>query len=139
YFARLHYRGGHFPAGCLADLASASRRSNGSGHCRGVHCRPAQGEHPAHTRRKRTRLPFWHPPVNALAIVGAGSWGTALAIVLAPRFDRIHLWANEADLASRMQVRRENDVFLPGLELPENVTPTHDLATALYGADIVLG
>jgi len=77
--------------------------------------------------------------VNALAIIGAGSWGTALSIVLSPRFDRIHLWAHEADLVSRMQARRENDVFLPGLELPANVTPTGDLAIALEGADIVLG
>jgi glycerol-3-phosphate dehydrogenase (NAD(P)+) len=76
---------------------------------------------------------------HELAIIGAGSWGTALSIVLSARFDRIHLWAHEADLVSRMQARRENDAFLPGLELPANVTATDDLATALDGADIVLG
>ena len=77
--------------------------------------------------------------MNSLAIIGAGSWGTALAIVLSPRFDHIRLWAHEADLVSRMQARRENDVFLPGLELPANVAPTADLAAALDGAAIVLG
>lgn len=77
--------------------------------------------------------------MSALAIIGAGSWGTALAIVLAPRFDRIRLWAHEEELVSRMQSHRENELFLPGFELPGNVTPTHDLATALDGADLVLG
>lgn len=77
--------------------------------------------------------------MSALAIIGAGSWGTALAIVLAPRFDRILLWAHEEELVSRMQSHRENELFLPGFELPGNVTPTHDLATALDGADLVLG
>lgn len=77
--------------------------------------------------------------MSVLTIIGAGSWGTGLAIVLAPRFDRIRLWAHEADLVSRMQSCRENNVFLPGLELPAKVTATDDLATALDGADIVLG
>lgn len=74
-----------------------------------------------------------------LAIIGAGSWGTALAIVLAPRFEHIRLWAHESDLVSRMRSHRENDVFLPGFELPANIAPTSDLATALDGAGIVLG
>ena len=55
---------------------------------------------------------------KSLAIIGAGSWGTALAIVLAPRFERVRLWAYEADLAERMPRTRENDIFLPGFQLP---------------------
>jgi len=77
--------------------------------------------------------------VSSLAIIGAGSWGTALAIVLSPRFDSIRLWAHEADLVARMQTNRQNDVFLPGFDLPPPIAPTHDLATALDNADIVLG
>ena len=73
-----------------------------------------------------------------LAIIGAGSWGTALAIVLAPRFERIRLWTHELDLAARMSDTRENDIFLPGCTLPPNVEPTGDLAAALDGAGIVL-
>ena len=73
-----------------------------------------------------------------LAIIGAGSWGTALAIVLAPRFPRIRLWVYEGDLAARMASARRNDVYLPGCELPPQVAPVHDLAAALDGADIVL-
>jgi glycerol-3-phosphate dehydrogenase (NAD(P)+) len=75
---------------------------------------------------------------NQLSIVGGGSWGTALAIVLAPRFDRVRLWVYEADLAREMQTRRENSVYLPGFRLPENVEPTASLEEAVQGAAIVL-
>jgi len=74
-----------------------------------------------------------------LAIIGGGSWGTALAIVLAPRAESVTLWVHEGDLAGRMANSRENDIFLPGLRLPENVPVVSDFATALHGADIVLG
>ena len=74
-----------------------------------------------------------------LSIIGAGSWGTALAIVLAPRFERIRLWAHEGDLVERMFSTRANDVFLPGFSLPLNVEPTSDLGFALEDAGIVIG
>ena len=73
-----------------------------------------------------------------LAIIGAGGWGTALAIVLAPRFPRIRLWVYEADLAERMRSSRRNDIYLPGCGLPPQVEPVQDLAAALDGAEIVL-
>lgn len=74
-----------------------------------------------------------------IAIIGAGSWGTALAIVLAPRFECIRLWGREADLVERMFSARVNDVFLPGFALPLNVEPTADLGYALDGAPTVIG
>lgn len=73
-----------------------------------------------------------------LAVIGGGSWGTALAIVLAPRFDRVRLWVYEADLAQRMCTSRENDVYLLGFQLPANITVHNDLASALDSAEIVL-
>ena len=73
-----------------------------------------------------------------LSIIGGGSWGTALAIVLAPRFDRVQLWVYETDLAARMQSDRINDVFMPGVTLPPNVTVTPELPAALDGSDILL-
>ena len=76
--------------------------------------------------------------MNELAIIGAGSWGTALAVVLGPRFDRIRLWVNETDLCERMTLSRENDVFLSGFRLPANVDPIHDLAAVLKGSAIVM-
>ena len=77
--------------------------------------------------------------MSRLAIIGGGSWGTALSIVLGPRFDEIHLWVYEADLAGRIQATRENDLYLPGFVIPGQVQATTDLAAALAGADIVLG
>jgi glycerol-3-phosphate dehydrogenase (NAD(P)+) len=77
--------------------------------------------------------------MTRLAIVGAGSWGTALAAVLAPRFPEIRLWVYEADLAERMRLARENDIYLPGFRLPENVRVVTDFEEGLDGAAIVLG
>jgi len=73
-----------------------------------------------------------------LAIIGAGSWGTALAVVLAPRFLHTRLWVYEPDLAERMLDTRENNLYLPGIKLATNIVVTHDLAVALDGAEIVL-
>jgi len=73
-----------------------------------------------------------------LAIIGAGSWGTALAIVLAPRFEQVRLWVYETDLCGRIAASRENDVYLPGAVVPPNVQPASELGVALDGAEIVL-
>ena len=79
------------------------------------------------------------PALRNLAIIGGGSWGTALAIVLAPRFERVRLWIYESDLVERMCVSRVNDVYLPGFNLPPNIEPLNDLASTVDGAEIVLG
>ena len=73
-----------------------------------------------------------------LTIIGGGSWGTALAIILAPRFPRVRLWVYEADLAERMRATRENDVYLRGGRLPGHVEIVNQLPEALEGAEIVL-
>ena len=73
-----------------------------------------------------------------LAIIGGGSWGTALAIVLASRFQRIRLWVYESDLAARMTSTRENDLYLAGFRLPAQVEVTTRLGDALANAEIVL-
>jgi len=62
-----------------------------------------------------------------LSIIGGGSWGTALAVVLAPRFERAALWVYETDLAERMQSNRVNDVFLPDTPLPTNLAVTSEI------------
>src|SRR5580698_7566005 len=74
-----------------------------------------------------------------LAIIGAGSWGTALAIVLSPKFERVRLWVHEEDLAARMKDTRENDMYLMGFKLPPNVGILTDLAEAVEGATVVMG
>jgi glycerol-3-phosphate dehydrogenase (NAD(P)+) len=74
-----------------------------------------------------------------LAIVGGGSWGTALAIVLAPRFKEVGLWVYEPELAAQIAATRENVVYLPGLRLPDHVCPGTDLFQIVQGAEIVVG
>jgi len=73
-----------------------------------------------------------------LAIIGGGSWGTALAIVLAPRFDCVRLWVYEQELADRMCATGINDVYLPGFQLSKNVGILNDLGSTIDGAGIVL-
>jgi glycerol-3-phosphate dehydrogenase (NAD(P)+) len=76
--------------------------------------------------------------LTELSILGAGSWGTALAIVLAPRFDRVRLWSHDAGLADEVGTSRENTAYLPGFRLSDNVELTDALDHALEGTDIVL-
>ena len=76
--------------------------------------------------------------MKSLAIIGGGGWGTALAIILAPRFPRVRLWVYEADLAARMGETRENDVYLSGCRLPRHVEIVNQLPAALDSAEIVL-
>jgi glycerol-3-phosphate dehydrogenase (NAD(P)+) len=79
--------------------------------------------------------------VKKIAIIGAGSWGTALAIVLArsSRPHQITLWAHSTDVAEMLSARRVNEIYLPGFELPAEVRVTGALEKALAGAEIVLG
>lgn len=74
-----------------------------------------------------------------LAVIGGGSWGTALSIALAPRFDGARLWVYEPDLAARMTESRENDIYLPGFRLPDAVEVVTGLDQAIAGCDVVLG
>ena len=76
--------------------------------------------------------------MNSLAILGAGSWGTALSIVLAPRFDSVRLWAHDPGLAEEIRSTRENATYLPGSRLPDNVQPTDCPRTTLDSAAVVL-
>jgi len=79
--------------------------------------------------------------MKKIAIIGGGSWGTALAIVLARsrRAHRLSLWVYERDICESLRAGRVNEVFLPGFEVPREVEITNDLGEALQGADIVLG
>lgn len=77
--------------------------------------------------------------MKELAIIGAGSWGTALSLQLAQKFPCVRLWVYEKDLALRMIKLRENDLFLPGFQLPQNVQVETDIGAALKGADVALG
>jgi len=77
--------------------------------------------------------------MSRIAIVGSGSWGTALALSLARRGDHsIALWSHSPAVAESMEARRENLTYLPGFLIPPQVVPVTDLAGALGNADIVI-
>ncbi len=68
-----------------------------------------------------------------------GAWGTALAIALGRKGGHtIRLWANEPEVVESIATRRVNERFLPGFEMPSSIEPTHDLKSALEGAEIVV-
>ena len=69
-------------------------------------------------------------PEQELAIFGAGSWGTAVAIHLAEAGRRVTLWGRRAEAVARLQATRCNEAYLPDAAIPEAVTLTHDLEAA---------
>ena len=74
--------------------------------------------------------------MSPLTVLGAGSWGTALAVLWAPLQPR--LWDHNAERATRMQQERRNTTYLPDVAIPEAVQITGDLPTALEQADTVV-
>jgi len=73
-----------------------------------------------------------------LAIIGGGSWGTALAVHLARRGDEVRLWVREAEIVEAIARTRRNAWYLADIELPPGVRATGDVAEALDGAGLVI-
>lgn len=76
--------------------------------------------------------------MRSVAVLGAGSWGTALAVHLARVGHRVQLWARDPALVADMRTRRANAVYLPDVSFPATLQPTDDLAAALTDAQFVL-
>jgi glycerol-3-phosphate dehydrogenase (NAD(P)+) len=79
--------------------------------------------------------------VKRIAILGGGSWGTALAIVLSNAHTRhgISLWVRDVTLAESLRRTRENAVYLPGHRVPEAVLVTSDVEEALENVKVIVG
>ncbi|MHC4923787.1 MAG: NAD(P)H-dependent glycerol-3-phosphate dehydrogenase [Planctomycetota bacterium] len=75
---------------------------------------------------------------EVVTVVGDGSWGTALAMVLAGRGVTVHLWSRDAAYAKKMQRTRRNSRFLRGVDLPDGIEITGDAAAAFDGATLVV-
>jgi glycerol-3-phosphate dehydrogenase (NAD(P)+) len=73
-----------------------------------------------------------------VTVLGAGSWGTALAVHLARVGHDVRLWARDRALVDDMRGRRANAVYLPDVDLPPSVSVTHDLHDALAGVRLVV-
>ncbi len=72
-----------------------------------------------------------------IGVVGAGSWGTALANLLGGKGYPVDLWAYEPEVKADIRERRENSLFLPGIELSGNLAPSNDLPAVVSQKDIV--
>lgn len=73
-----------------------------------------------------------------IGVIGAGSWGTALANLLAHNQHQVTLWGYEHDLVERMGQSHVNDLYLPGIDLCPELGFTASIAEATRGADLVL-
>jgi glycerol-3-phosphate dehydrogenase (NAD(P)+) len=78
------------------------------------------------------------PPPPRLAVIGAGSWGTALAHLLAQKGHSVRLWAFEPEVYQDLTSNRVNSTFLPGVRLPAHISFTRDFGEALDGAAVVV-
>jgi glycerol-3-phosphate dehydrogenase (NAD(P)+) len=72
-----------------------------------------------------------------ISILGAGGWGTALAVLFADRGMPVNLWGYDAAQVERVRAARVNERYLPGVPLPELIQPTHDLRDCVH-ADTIL-
>ncbi|MGB7847477.1 MAG: NAD(P)H-dependent glycerol-3-phosphate dehydrogenase [Candidatus Acidiferrum sp.] len=79
--------------------------------------------------------------MSRIAILGGGSWGTGLSVVLGHgrRKHEIRIWAREPSIVEAIQESRENPTYLPGIPIPPCVQASSDLGEVLHGAQIVVG
>lgn len=75
---------------------------------------------------------------HRVAVLGSGSWGTALAVHLARVGHEVHLWGRDATLVADMDARRANAVYLPDIRFPPSLHVTTDFVTALRHSSLVV-
>jgi len=75
---------------------------------------------------------------TSACVIGAGSWGTALAMVLARQGRSVRLYARDPAKAAHMQQARANDVYLPGVPFPDSLEVTSDLDAVLYHSRVIV-
>ncbi len=74
----------------------------------------------------------------SIGIIGAGGWGTALAVLLCRKHDDVVLWCHSAETFTRMQETGENAAYLPDVKLPDRLQITGSLETAASGRDLLI-
>ena len=72
-----------------------------------------------------------------IAVIGAGSWGTALAKLLSEKYANVTLWARSPELVATLTSTRENKTYLPGISLPRGLTFTSDIKATVEQADVI--
>jgi glycerol-3-phosphate dehydrogenase (NAD(P)+) len=76
--------------------------------------------------------------MSKIAVVGAGSWGTTLAILIAENGNEVRLWSREIENVESITKSRENKQYLPGAIIPKNVSVSDSLKKTVEGADMVI-
>ncbi len=76
--------------------------------------------------------------IHDIAVIGAGSWGTALAKVLSDKGHRVWLWGHNPDHMIAIQASRENSTYLPGFPLADSLVATSDLREAVTGKTTII-
>src|SRR3989344_997723 len=76
--------------------------------------------------------------MKKIAVIGAGSWGTTLAVLLGEKGFDVKLWARREELANEIESKKENKQYLPGIKIPNNVIADHSLKNSLDGSEIIV-
>ncbi|MBS9336261.1 NAD(P)H-dependent glycerol-3-phosphate dehydrogenase [Fructobacillus papyrifericola] len=76
--------------------------------------------------------------MTKIAVLGAGSWGTALANTMAKNGQNVMMWSHKAEQAKEISGQKTNERYLPGAKLDDRLQATADMAAAVKGADVVL-
>lgn len=73
-----------------------------------------------------------------VSVIGSGSWGTSIAVLLAKKGYDVWLWSWIEEETQRLKRDRENKEFLPGIKFPDNITCSHDAKLCVEGAELVV-
>ncbi len=76
--------------------------------------------------------------MKKIAVIGAGSWGTTLAVLLGEKGFDVRLWARREELANEIENKRENVQYLPGIKIPHNVIAEHSLKNVVEGSEMAI-
>ncbi len=76
--------------------------------------------------------------MNSIGVIGAGSWGTALAVTLGGKGHSVRIWDIDRTHIEELRANRENRRYLPGVKFPDSLVPADTVEEALSGADTVL-
>ncbi len=73
-----------------------------------------------------------------IGVVSGGSWGTAIAGLLAGKNFDVNIWARESEVVEAINLQNENTLFLPGIKLPANLSASNEIKDAVYSKDVVV-
>ena len=76
--------------------------------------------------------------MKKIAVIGAGSWGTTLAVLLGEKGFDVKLWARREEFANEIESKKENTQYLPGVKIPNNVIADHSLENTLDNSEMMV-